>query len=77
MNRLMRGLAAATALSLLAACSPAALGITGPGAQANRPEIKPQHNDAELPVLGVPNDQNGYAPSLVPTTGPGGRYYGY
>jgi hypothetical protein len=61
----------------LGGCSPASLGITGPGALANRPVIQPQHDDAALPTIGVPNEQNGYAPSLVPTTGPGGRYYGY
>jgi hypothetical protein len=77
MNRSCRHWIAWSALAALAGCSPASIGITGPGAQANRPEIKPLHNDAALPTVGVPNDLNGYAPSAVPTTGPGGRYYGY
>jgi hypothetical protein len=72
-----------TALAaLLPACSgsPAPFGLTGPnGSQgAALPATPPSGDDAAIPSPGNPTDFGvRYSPSIEPTFGSDGRFYGY
>jgi hypothetical protein len=76
--RRVAAIASLLAAGGLAGCgmSPASLGVTGPG-NAPKSVAKPTSDDAELPVPGIPPQAGEtYSPSLVPTYGQNGRYYG-
>ena len=64
----------------LAGCgtSPASFGITGPGTSPGGLAARPSTDDAALPSAGgvVPASGATFAPSMVPTFGSNGRYYG-
>lgn len=75
--RLRPMLIAASLAVVPAACTPADIGITGPGAVAAKPEMMPTQDDQSLPQVGVPMGNQPYAPTVLPTTGNSGRYYGY
>lgn len=60
--------------------TPRQLGITGPGtAHTELPSRASEvETDAIIPAPGLPADFGArYAPSMVPTYGQNGRYYGY
>lgn len=75
-------------IAIIAACapfagcsgSPAAFGITGPGGPgaSAAPSTPASADDALVAAPGTPrNFGTDYAPSVAPTYGPDGRYYGY
>ncbi len=67
--------------ALLSGCSgsPTALGITGPnGPNVAAPGPPPASDDAAIPPPGDPSDfGTRYSPSVAPTFGSDGRFYGY
>ncbi|HKM61969.1 MAG TPA: hypothetical protein VJY39_05705 [Acidisphaera sp.] len=80
MNRPLIASAAGLSLLALAGCgtTPATFGITGPGTGPGPTRPPPTSDDAALPSPGgvAPGAGTTYGPSMVPSYGTNGRYYG-
>lgn len=80
--RYVQALVALGCLAALGGCgyTPKQLGITGPGSQqiSLPSQASEESQDALIPEPGLSSGMpDRYAPTMVPTYGSNGRYYGY